>query len=1033
MVGDADSDNNDPRARLVQELPASCVPASGRRFCSRGAGPLPSDPAGLPGSRLIPELGLLGGAALIAADGALVSGAAAQPRRVAVLAVLADAWPSAVTRDRVVGLIWPDQSDSGARRLLTQALYVLRRELGDFARVSGQDLAINADALRIDLIEFRRALRGGELERAAALYRGPALDGFHLRGALEFERWAEALRDESRRQFQGAVEALAGRHEADGSAREAARWWGRLVQAAPFDAGAVLRLMDAWERTGDRGAALAAAGAYERRMREELELDPDAAVRRRAEEIRAAKPTPPGPDDPVSSVDVAPIYRRVTVAGHAPGTAAESPPRGTAAAGRRRVPLLAAVAAALTATVLGAVAVLRRAPEPPAERRVLVLPFEVRGDAGAAPSLGVTLATVLTANLDGAGGARVERVTGAPGDTPAPLEFDRAASIPSPRGAWAILSGGIVATGDQLRLDAELRPLSAGVRPLNVVAVGPRDSLIALADRLSMDLVAAFYPELGAVTDRAVLRSATRVPALRRYLDGEAAWRRGAFEAAHAAFGAAAELDSAFAYAWYRRAVAAEWTQRSMDADRSIAAAEAHDALLSERQRLLLRGYAAWRGGDAPRAEAIYRRLVRNDRQDGEAWFHLAEIAYHAGPLHGRALDAARDPWRQVVALDSGNFPALTHAIRLEARARDTTAIASLLRRIADVRAEGPVAVESRVIAAYGLGDPDSIAAVLPAMDTLPDYSRYFLHAVVAGFLEQPAAARSIARRMTAPSRPDAVRAQGRIALAHLALAEGRWREAWTELDRASSLDPVATAWARAYFAALPFLQVPGATLDSAARSLAAAPRAPTAAPLYLELAVEAPAAPVIERYLAELLRLAGPSVHPEARRAGAPGPAGSRERAACDVAGPASTEELCRDLRLGLSAEAARRAGRTADALLGLEALGMRVPYQFAGRSVFFARTRERFLRAQLLEEAGRLADAYTWYEAVPHGARFDYIFLAPTHLGRGRIRERLGDRAGAAAHYRRVLELWPEPDPELAALRREAAEGLRRVAPPR
>ena len=95
----------------------------------------------------------------------------------------------------------------------------------------------------------------------------------------------------------------------------------------------------------------------------------------------------------------------------------------------------------------------------------------------------------------------------------------------------------------------------------------------------------------------------------------------------------------------------------------------------------------------------------------------------------------------------------------------------------------------------------------------------------------------------------------------------------------------------------------------------------------------------------------------------------------------------------------------------------------------MFFARTRERYLRAALLESAGRLDEAYGWYEAVPHGARLDYVYLAPTHLGRGRIRERQGDRGAAAEHYRRVLELWPSPDPALEPLRREARDGLARV----
>ncbi|HET7321332.1 MAG TPA: hypothetical protein VFI96_02480, partial [Longimicrobiaceae bacterium] len=544
---------------------------------------------------------------------------------------------------------------------------------------------------------------------------------------------------------------------------------------------------------------------------------------------------------------------------------------------------------------------------------------------------------------------------------------------------------------------------------------------------LAVALVAAAFvlsprdPAGADVMDEDVLRGTNVAPALQAYVEGEAAFRAGRLEEAHSRFSAATVLDSGFTFAWYRRAVAAEWTHRTADADRSIARALRDEERLSERGQLLLRAYSAWRAGDAPAAEAYYRRLLTSDASDLEAWFQFAEIAYHAGPLHGRPLDAARDPWDRVVALDSGNLAALTHAIRLEARAGDTAAIRALSRSLDAIGAEGPVALESRVTAAYGMGG-EEIAAVQPVLDSLPDYSLSFLHGIVASFLEQPAAAVPIARRLTAASRPDVVRGHGHEALAHLALAQGRWREAQAELDRAAQIDRAGAAWTRAYFATLPFLSLPSAAIDAAADGLAAAPPAPTTAPLYLELSVEAQAAPVIHGYLAELLRLSG------AGSARDPSPEDL-------VLGPdahPSTRELRLDLQRGLRAEREQRAGRAIRALAELDSMGMRVPYQFAGRSVFFARTRERYLRAELLFRAGRLDEADAAFAAVPHGSRSDYIYLAPVHLRRGQIQERRGDRPAAAAHYRRVLTLLAHPDPEFAALRNAADAGLRRVADP-
>ena len=399
---------------------------------------------------MTPEVRLLGGATLIAADGKLASGAAAQPRRLAVLAVLVEAWPSAVTRDRIVGLIWPGNDDAGARRLLTQALYSLRRELGEFTKPSGRDLALDADALRVDLVEFRRALSSGEQERAAALYRGPVLDGFYLKDAGEFERWAESLRDRMRRELQGVVEEIAGRYAADGNMREAVRWGERMIQAAPFDANAVLYLMQLWEQAGDRGAALTTATVYERRMREELGLAPDPAVLRRIEEMRTLEPATPvtaggsrtqlptgsstgatgiaAPPPVGAPVDFAPEASTEVVAGITSTVASdvaadsEPPPSATALAARRpgrrmglaRHPLtwISAVLA-VAAWLIGTAATHRKA-EPPPARMVKAFAFHVYGDASATSPLGSTLTTMLVANLDGSAGTLVEETTEVP-------------------------------------------------------------------------------------------------------------------------------------------------------------------------------------------------------------------------------------------------------------------------------------------------------------------------------------------------------------------------------------------------------------------------------------------------------------------------------------------------------------------------------------------------------------------------------------------------------------------------------------------
>src|SRR5262245_9412162 len=85
----------------------------------------------------------LGTVALCAEGGVPLSGPTVQRRRLALLAVLAHAAGAPVTRDRLIGLLWPDGSDARSRAALAAALYALRRALGN------QAITAYGDAVRL--------------------------------------------------------------------------------------------------------------------------------------------------------------------------------------------------------------------------------------------------------------------------------------------------------------------------------------------------------------------------------------------------------------------------------------------------------------------------------------------------------------------------------------------------------------------------------------------------------------------------------------------------------------------------------------------------------------------------------------------------------------------------------------------------------------------------------------------------------------------------------------------------------------------
>lgn len=130
--------------------------------------------------------------------------AARQPRCLALLAILAEAGERPVSRDKVLAYLWSEIDQEKAAHRLAQLVYSLRRDLAtDAVQTSKTNLRLDPESISTDLTAFAAAARAGEAERAASLYSGSFLDGFFLRDAPEFERWAEDhehLRRPDRRQ-----------------------------------------------------------------------------------------------------------------------------------------------------------------------------------------------------------------------------------------------------------------------------------------------------------------------------------------------------------------------------------------------------------------------------------------------------------------------------------------------------------------------------------------------------------------------------------------------------------------------------------------------------------------------------------------------------------------------------------------------------------------------------------------------------------------------------------------------------------------
>jgi TolB-like protein/DNA-binding SARP family transcriptional activator len=303
-------------------------------------------------------LRLFGSPSIEGPDGAPLAGRVSQRHRVALLALLALTPDSRLTRDKLIAYLWPESDQERGRNLLSVATYVLRSSLGEAAVVAaGEDLRLNREVIRTDVAEFEEAIERGDHARAAALYRGPLLDGFFLSDAPEFDQWASRERDRLAAGYRKALEALAEAAERAANFSGAADFWRLRSAQDPYDSRVAARLMQALDRGGNKAAALQHASIHQRLLQQEfgIALPPDvAALVERLKREPVAVPLAAPPSAPPPLVPPRP------------------PPSGPAMAARTWI---AWAGFAAVAAIVLLVAVQREAAIARVDRSIAVLPF----------------------------------------------------------------------------------------------------------------------------------------------------------------------------------------------------------------------------------------------------------------------------------------------------------------------------------------------------------------------------------------------------------------------------------------------------------------------------------------------------------------------------------------------------------------------------------------------------------------------------------------------------------------------------------
>ncbi|HUR94330.1 MAG TPA: serine/threonine-protein kinase [Gemmatimonadales bacterium] len=403
-----------------------------------------------------------------------------------------------------------------------------------------------------------------------------------------------------------------------------------------------------------------------------------------------------------------------------------------ATAPRTRARTLAMAGAALIALV-AALAVWKpwaRAGERPLDANlVAVLPFRTAGADPSVQYLRQGMVDLLQAKLTGEGGPRaadtrsvLAAVRDAGGSDSQDLAEDAAAGVARKLGAGRVLQGSIVGPPDHLVIAASLVTVPGGRTLAQASVAGPKDSLFALIDRLTAQLLA-----LGAGASSAQLSAltTTNLDALRAYLDGVAAYRRGAFQNATPLLVRAVGLDSTFALALSALVEADGWHPSTTDMNRIRRLAWQYRERLNPQDQLFL---SLRLGSTYPKSPSWDVRIADAEHavqlipESADAWYNLGDMLFHFGRLADipEPEVRARQALEQAFQRDSLFGGPIQHLAALTYVAGDTAAQSLWTRRMIALDSAGEGVPTARWNLLQAARNDAGIAAFLAGLDGGP-------------------------------------------------------------------------------------------------------------------------------------------------------------------------------------------------------------------------------------------------------------------------------------------------------------------------
>ena len=726
----------------------------------------------------------------------------------------------------------------------------------------------------------------------------------------------------------------------------------------------------------------------------------DAILSRDPDDVRAFRPDVPAPLAAVVSraLSRSPAQRFASAAelsAAISGAVAGGTSGQLARPSRRRVAHVAAVAAAAVLVAAGVWGIVRwrvtSTPPPLDPTSVAILPFRIRGE----PSLDYLregMVDLLGAKLTGEGGLRAADpravyagLRGLTPDAREDLTVESALALGRRLGAGNVLLGDVVGTPATIVVNASIRD-AAGSVVGRATAQGSHNDLSAVVDRLVAQLLSV---SSGEEPQRLAALTSTSLPALRAYLEGQSAYRRGQYSEALEKFGRALDVDSTFAIAGLGLSLADGWAGTGHARDRGRAVAWRWRERLSPRDRALLIAHV---GPAYPRPATVRERLTATEQalrlapDRVELWYELGDLHFHFGRILG--VDAweseAERALRRAVQSDSAFAAPIHHLVALYARQRRSADLRALIDATIAAGLGDATADFLRWRSAVALGEqpPDSVALESMSTETMA----WIAMITQDDGVDRPRGEHAARLRHARPATREE-RFERHLSVHSVALNGGRPREAADLSESLREVQPDSSLHLRLRVLSALYGEGDLPTAQQAAESLGRAPRGGLARRL--------------DRCVLLQWRVAAGEV-PSRETVPDTAPDG-----ADDSASPG--ERLC-EATVDAMRATRRRDPSAPSAVARLDALLRSGPSEFYfGDGAFDHAT---IALARLLEQSGDRAAALAALRRRPYFIGWQ-PFLATSLLHEARLAAALGDRDGAIRAYEHHLALRHGPEP--------------------